>query len=62
MALPIAHVPVLTGEVAERFERMAEYNEKYMRGSQYNPNAAEMLRRIEENTRRYYESLKSNKK
>lgn len=62
MALPIAHVPVLTGEVAERFERMAEYNEKYMRGSQYNPNAPEMLRRIEENTRRYYESLKSNKK
>lgn len=37
MALAISHVPVLTGEVAERFEREAEYNEKYMRGSQYNP-------------------------
>ena len=57
MALPIAHVPVLTGEVAERFERMAEYNAKYMRGSQYNPEAFEMVRRVEENTRRMYEQL-----
>jgi len=44
MALAISHVPVLTGEVAERFEREAEYNEKYMRGSQYNPEAFEMVR------------------
>jgi hypothetical protein len=56
--LAISHVPVLTGEVAERFEREAEYNEKYMRGSQYNPEAFEMVRRVEENTGRYYESLK----
>lgn len=59
MALAISHVPVLTGEVAERFEREAEYNEKYMRGSQYNPEAFEMVRRVEENTRKYYESLKN---
>lgn len=58
MALAISHVPVLTGEVAERFEREAEYNEKYMRGSQYNPEAFEMVRRVEENTRKYYENLK----
>lgn len=58
MALAISHVPVLTGEVAERFEREAEYNEKYMRGAQYNPEAFEMVRRVEENTRKYYESLK----
>ena len=58
MALAISHVPVLTGEVAERFEREAEYNEKYMRGSQYNPEAFEMVRRVEENTRKYNESLK----
>lgn len=57
MALAISHVPVLTDEVAERFEREAEYNEKYMRGSQYNPEAFEMVRRVEENTRKYYESL-----
>ena len=49
--MAISHVPVLTGEVAERFEREAEYNEKYMRGSQYNPEAFEMVRRVEENTR-----------
>ena len=54
MALAISHVPVLTGEVAERFEQMAEYNEKYMRGSQYNPEAFEMVRRVEENTRKMY--------
>ena len=58
MALAISHVPVLMGEVAERFEREAEYNEKYMRGSQYNPEAFEMVRRVEENTRKYYENLK----
>lgn len=57
MALVISHVPVLTGEVAERFEREAEYNEKHMRGSQYNPEAFEMVRRVEENTRRMYELL-----
>ena len=57
MALAISHVPVLTGEVAERFEREAEYNEKYMRGSQYNPEAFEMVRRVEENTRKMYEQL-----
>ena len=58
MALAISNVPVLTGEVAERFEQEAEYNEKYMRGSQYNSEAYEMVRRVEENTRKYYESLK----
>ena len=57
MALAISHVPVLTGEVAEHFEREAEYNEKYMRGSQYNPEAFEMVRRVEENTRKMYEQL-----
>ena len=62
MALAISHVPVLTGEVAERFEQMAEYNEKYMRGSQYNPEAFEMVRRVEENTRMIYEQLEERRK
>lgn len=62
MALAISHVPVLTGEVAERFEREAEYNEKYMRGSQYNPEAFEMVRRVEENTRKMYEQLEARRK
>ncbi|MBQ3698680.1 MAG: hypothetical protein II886_02115 [Prevotella sp.] len=62
MALAISHVPVLTGEVAERFEREAEYNEKYMRGSQYNPEAFEMVRRVEENTRKMYEQLAERRK
>lgn len=62
MALAISHVPVLTGEVAERFEREAEYNEKYMRGSQYNPEAFEMVRRVEENTRKMYEQLEERRK
>ena len=62
MALAISYVPVLTGEVAERFEREAEYNEKYMRGSQYNPEAFEMVRRVEENTRKMYEQLAERRK
>ena len=62
MALAISHVPVLTGEVAERFEREAECNEKYMRGSQYNPEAFEMVRRVEENTRKMYEQLEARRK
>ena len=62
MALAISHVPVLTGEVAERFEREAEYNEKYMRGSQYNPDAFEMVRRVEENSRKMYKLLAERRK
>lgn len=62
MALAISHVPVLTGDIAERFEREAEYNERYMRGSQYNPKAFEMVRRVEENTRKMYEILAARRK
>lgn len=51
MALAISNVPILTDEVAERLEREAECNEEYLRSSQYNPEAFEMVRRVEENTR-----------
>jgi hypothetical protein len=46
----------------KEFEREAEYNEKYMRGSQYNPEAFEMVRRVEENTRKMYEQLEERRK
>ena len=35
MTLPINTIPVLTGEVAEDFNRQVEYNSKYLAGSQY---------------------------
>ena len=36
MALPITNIPVLTGEVAERFIEQCDYNTKHLRGTQWN--------------------------
>ena len=35
MAIPVTNIPVLTGEVAERFVRQCDYNAKYLRGTQW---------------------------
>ena len=35
MAIPVTNIPVLTGEVAERFIEQCEYNARYLRGSEY---------------------------
>ena len=35
MAIPITNIPVLTGEVAERFIEQCEYNAQHLRGSEY---------------------------
>lgn len=35
MAIPITNIPVLTGEVAERFIEQCEYNTTYLRGTQW---------------------------
>ena len=36
MAIPVTNIPVLTGEVAERFVEQCEYNAQHLRGSQWN--------------------------
>lgn len=35
MAIPVTNIPVLTGEVAERFIEQCEYNAKYLSGSEW---------------------------
>ena len=35
MAIPVTNIPVLTGEVAERFIEQCEYNAQHLRGSEY---------------------------
>lgn len=35
MAIPVTNIPVLTGEVAERFIEQCEYNARHLRGSEY---------------------------
>jgi len=35
MAIPVTNIPVLTGEVAERFIERCEYNAQHLRGSEY---------------------------
>lgn len=39
MAKAISNVPLLTGEVAERFVNEAEYNAKHLAGSKYDAEA-----------------------
>ena len=35
MAIPVTNIPVLTGEVAERFIEQCEYNSQHLAGSEY---------------------------
>ena len=35
MAIPVTNIPVLTGEVAERFVKQCDYNAKHLRGSEW---------------------------
>ena len=51
MTLPINTIPVLTGEVAEDFNRQVEYNSKYLAGSQYSAEKEAWCLSIIENSR-----------
>ena len=50
MALPQIVIPVLTGEAAERFNRLATEAAK-QRGVQYDPKAKEGVRKVLERSR-----------
>ena len=50
MALPQIVIPVLTGEAAERFNRLATEAAK-QRGVQYDPKAKERVRKVLERSR-----------
>ena len=51
MTLPINTIPVLTGEVAEDFNRQVDYNSKYLAGSQYSAEKEAWCLSIIENSR-----------
>lgn len=61
MAFPFVYIPVLTGEVAEEFNRQAEYNAKYLAGSEYSAEREAWCQQIIENSRIAQQKLKSTK-
>ena len=61
MTLPINTIPVLTGKVAEDFNRQVEYNSKYLAGSQYSAEKEAWCRRIVENSRLINQTCRASK-
>ena len=51
MAIPVTNIPVLTGEVAERFIAQCEYNAKYLAGSLWNKDEEDAFRNYQERQR-----------
>lgn len=60
MALAISNVPVLTGEVADRFVKEAEYNANNLAGSKYDADAQAKCMSIVERSRRFLKRMKGN--
>lgn len=48
MAIPVTNIPVLTGEVAERFIELCEYNAKHLAGSEWSQEREDRFNRIME--------------
>ena len=48
MAIPVTNIPVLTGEVAERFIEQCEYNAKHLAGSEWSQEREDRYNRIME--------------
>jgi len=46
MAIPVTNIPVLTGEVAERFIKQCDFNAKHLRGSQWSQEREDRFNRI----------------
>ena len=46
MAIPVTNIPVLTGEVAERFIEQCEYNAKHLAGSEWSQEREDRFNRI----------------
>ena len=58
MAFPFVYIPFLTGEVAEEFNRQAEYNAKYLAGSEYSAEREAWCQQIIENSKKAQQKLK----
>lgn len=48
MAIPVTNIPILTGEVAERFIEQCEYNAKHLAGSEWSQEREDRFNRIME--------------
>lgn len=61
MALAISNVPVLTGDVADRFVEEADYNAKHLAGSKYDADAQARCMSIVERSRRFLKKMNADK-
>lgn len=59
MAIPVTNIPVLTGEVAERFIEQCEYNSQHLRGSQWTQEGEDRFRAIIEKFNKKTQELRS---
>ena len=57
MSIPVTNIPVLTGEVAERFIEQCEYNTKYLRGSEWTQEKEDTFNTIMERSKELQHNL-----
>ena len=57
MSIPVTNIPVLTGEVAERFIEQCEYNAKYLRGSEWTQEKEDRFNAIMERSKELQHNL-----
>lgn len=60
MALSISNVPVLTGDVADRFVKEAEYNARHLVGTKYDAEAQAKTMSLVDRSRRFLKKMKEN--
>ena len=61
MAIPVTNIPVLTGEVAERFIEQCEYNAKHLAGSEWSQEKEDWFNGIMESILRVQSGVKRKK-
>lgn len=57
MAIPATNIPVLTGEVAERFIKQCEYNAKHLRGSEWNQESEDTFHAVMKRSKAYLKKI-----
>ncbi len=59
MAIPVTNIPVLTGEVAERFIERCDYNSRHLSGSQWSQERENAFHEFMERNNRRLAELKA---
>ena len=60
MAIPVTNIPVLTGEVAERFIEQCEYNAQHLRGSEWSQEKEDWFNGIMERSLEFQRNMAQN--